>query len=218
MTRWDHPRIRGEHGRALIRHGGGWGSSPHTRGAPSANCSARRCKRIIPAYAGSTQRSSPSSGTSRDHPRIRGEHVDSSVRNLSSMGSSPHTRGAPPDGALVALQRGIIPAYAGSTRVFRDEEDATEDHPRIRGEHSQHRGTAQSFGGSSPHTRGAPAQSAPAYVRARIIPAYAGSTPGRRAGRGSSRDHPRIRGEHQAVHNVSEVLRGSSPHTRGAPV
>ena len=74
-TAWDHPRIRGEHGRAAgaLRLGDGiipayagstqaphrylevpGGSSPHTRGAPPT----------------SRRRTRPR----RDHPRIRGEH------------------------------------------------------------------------------------------------------------------------------------------------
>ena len=50
----DHPRIRGEHpvhGAARDRRAG---SSPHTRGAPSALLRHGFCNRIIPAYAGST--------------------------------------------------------------------------------------------------------------------------------------------------------------------
>ena len=133
----DHPRIRGEHVLAgalavhLLRiipaYAGSTaysaaflalpvGSSPHTRGAPSLSC--------------------PESRRTRDHPRIRGEHLyvayrwytqtgiipayagstqsDSSVRVLSA-GSSPHTRGAHGVPALPRRIGGIIPAYAGST-------------------------------------------------------------------------------------------------------
>ena len=133
---------------------------------------------IIPAYAGSTPSSnaprrtntgsSPHTRGARcttwhrrrtggDHPRIRGEH--------SFYG---HHAGAP---------SGIIPAYAGSTRVVKNES----------GEPL----------GSSPHTRGAPIRPNPrgsgrwdhprirgehlTALRStrwltRIIPAYAGST------------------------------------------
>ena len=51
----------------------------------------------------------------------------------------------------------------------------------------------------------------------RIIPAYAGSTSGSFATRGSARDHPRIRGEHCQRSSVAPPIWGSSPHTRGAP-
>ncbi len=113
---------------------------------------------------------------------------------------------------------GIIPAYAGSTGA---------------------RGTRRyRRSGSSPHTRGVPAQGALDGTAGRdhprirgehhkkkstgkvdmgIIPAYAGSTPHRSCARRAPRDHPRIRGEHSTdVYHPGEV-EGSSPHTRGAP-
>ena len=113
------------------------GSSPHTRGTlPSHNARLEDCgdhprirgehlaislcilpyQRIIPAYAGNTRAGPP------DH--------------LPRQGSSPHTRGTLPaapsrrsstwdhprirgehaaDGRDIAVQRGIIPAYAGNT-------------------------------------------------------------------------------------------------------
>ena len=72
--------------------------------------------------------------------------------------------------------------------------------------------------GSSPHTRGA-LEFVPdgAGVRG-IIPAYAGSTACRRQPERRRRDHPRIRGEHCDVHFKRQLVPGSSPHTRGAPL
>ena len=53
-ARRDHPRIRGEHqGRSGGRRQTG-GSSPHTRGARHGDRLLAGCRRIIPAYAGST--------------------------------------------------------------------------------------------------------------------------------------------------------------------
>ena len=113
----------------------------------------------------------------QDHPRIRGEHT------------------RPRDGNLCASR--IIPAYAGSTRVYAVGDMAKE--------------------GSSPHTRGAPGIAYPqtrrqedhprirgehktsacaSHCAKRIIPAYAGST--------EPFSFPRIQ------------CQGSSPHTRGA--
>ena len=50
-----------------------------------------------------------------------------------------------------------------------------------------------------------------------IIPAYAGSTVVGYLERRIGQDHPRIRGEHDAVAIEIDRLTGSSPHTRGAP-
>ena len=112
----DHPRIRGEH------HKG----SEHRR----------FWNGIIPAYAGSTSYASATkampSGSSphtrgarrlpgappaprRDHPRIRGEHVERDLDRDVARGSSPHTRGALHHPGDPIREPGIIPAYAGST-------------------------------------------------------------------------------------------------------
>ena len=90
----DHPRIRGEHFACIFSDF--W------------------CAGIIPAYAGNTAvmyrsqvmatGSSPHTrgtqrlwrqwrGSRRDHPRIRGEHIDPEDFADFLMGSSPHTRG-----------------------------------------------------------------------------------------------------------------------------
>ena len=51
---------------------------------------------------------------------------------------------------------------------------------------------------------------------ARIIPAFAGSTPSPPHGSWRRRDHPRVRGEHASPSWVTLVLAGSSPRSRGA--
>ena len=172
----DHPRIRGEHPGRRRSVQCGRGSSPHTRGARLQGLQ--------------------TSGRAPDHPRIRGEHmhVYSPVHRFD--GSSPHTRGA-----LVGREFGedvvrIIPAYAGSTMAGVLITGVLPDHPRIRGEHDPAALPADQPGGSSPHTRGAPARP----PRNRLpVP-----------------DHPRIRGEHKSVNISVNTFEGSSPHTRGA--
>ena len=111
------------------------GSSPHTRGARSTGSSRRCRRRIIPAYAGSTVPVSVTPVSRWDHPRIRGEHGGVDYRSAEAWGSSPHTRGAQPAGAVAVAELGIIPAYAGSTFLPHPRRPRCEDHPRIRGEH-----------------------------------------------------------------------------------
>ena len=74
----------------------------------------------------------------------------------------------------------------------------------------------QTPSGSSPHTRGALRDQLVLVDPGRIIPAYAGSTPTRFAVRTPQSDHPRIRGEHWAAATITDLIPGSSPHTRGA--
>ena len=152
------------------------GSSPHTRGAHKEVSVFSESNRIIPAYAGSTPSKRLYHLPARDHPRIRGEHIQCVLLALGRRGSSPHTRGAPALIVLYRAQAGIIPAYAGSTCLRNGISSILKDHPRIRGEHF---GCLMYFAmslGSSPHTRGALLGRGVQGVGTRIIPAYAGST------------------------------------------
>ncbi len=155
--------------------------------------------RIIPAYAGST-------------------HM-SVMSFLTSLGSSPHTRGARPPTSTWSRRRG--------------------DHPRIRGEHKKGSPWAQAVTGIIPAYAGSTS------ARALMVMPSRGSSPHTRGALAGctalpnlDRDHPRIRGEHLArvcvVGSVDGIIpayagstgaartsrtapSGSSPHTRGAP-
>ena len=71
---WDHPRMRGEHGKHEPIVDEELGSSPHARGALSDLGEQQRHSGIIPACAGSTQGQSQQARPGGDHPRMRGEH------------------------------------------------------------------------------------------------------------------------------------------------
>ena len=111
---------------------------------------------------------------------------------------------------------GIIPAYAGSTKIAQKGKGMAADHPRIRGEHVAWVAACEALRGSSPHTRGARSYRRCRYAAVGIIPAYAGSTTSGATRVKSTPDHPRIRGEHSRARWRSDGGRGSSPHTRGA--
>ena len=192
------------------------GSSPHTRGAPVAELPALAQARIIPAYAGSTSLGCAPLRPSEDHPRIRGEHSVPEAPPRAFPGSSPHTRGARGTGRRGTRGAGIIPAYAGSTRVGESWTVRHRDHPRIRGEHSSPSTSRSTSWGSSPHTRGARLSGECGHSGVGIIPAYAGSTRLWRPCRRRPWDHPRIRGEHIIFRSIAAFEVGSSPHTRGA--
>ena len=214
----DHPRIRGEHVVQDEIPDRDTGSSPHTRGAPELPDRIAHRAGIIPAYAGSTPAGRFSSRRGRDHPRIRGEHLERLLDPGGFGGSSPHTRGAQKLRDTVSGPRGIIPAYAGSTRCARGRRARRPDHPRIRGEHLGVGDAGFDDEGSSPHTRGAPCHHRPRHRRCRIIPAYAGSTGSNQTRPAARPDHPRIRGEHNLLLWARFSDGGSSPHTRGARV
>ena len=217
---WDHPRMRGEHLRlraGVVHHVGG--SSPHARGARDGRGVGLLCL--------------------RDHPRMRGEHwglvavpstlqgiipacagstIISSWRVVAMPGSSPHARGAPPG------------AQWGGTR--------SQDHPRMRGEHSSADDMERNPCGIIPACAGSTG-SAYWYTEGGV-----GSSPHARGARSKGClgirwrwDHPRMRGEHHSSPSTyfslariipacagstsaarwsTTVGQGSSPHARGA--
>ena len=191
------------------------GSSPHARGARAKLIRVLVGRRIIPACAGSTASPVESTGRRWDHPRMRGEHSETSLPRSMAMGSSPHARGARVPRRRGIRARGIIPACAGSTAHAPARRTSGEDHPRMRGEHCRELVSYTMWQGSSPHARGA----RPARHGDRdwpgIIPACAGSTRLRVLQQG---DHPRMRGEHRIAADTPQLFVGSSPHARGAPV
>ncbi len=210
-----HPRPRGEHElqRQLIIALAG--SSPPTRGTLAQHCVTARAVRFIPAHAGNTASRSNASCTCAVHPRPRGEHRVSSSRSSSSTGSSPPTRGTPARRPPGCQSVRFIPAHAGNTAAKHRVLEPAAVHPRPRGEHAPLSFTYCSAAGSSPPTRGTPADGLRARVARRFIPAHAGNTGGWRHAPIPTAVHPRPRGEHGKIVAAYIVVRGSSPPTRG---
>ncbi len=191
-----HPRMRGEHVEGTICMRPCAGSSPHARGAPPYGKCSTGSTRLIPACAGSTTVREVLDGFHAAHPRMRGEHPCVRPWCGHPEGSSPHARGAP----FVATPDKV----SGGA------------HPRMRGEHFRFSQSVHVVPGSSPHARGAPGLSHRAGVELGLIPACAGSTSSLSGSRWCWWAHPRMRGEHSLDQLAVMVMRGSSPHARGA--
>ena len=186
----------GEHVSAGLKTVSSGGSSPHVRGARWHGHVDLVPVGIIPACAGSTTCCRPVWCSSRDHPRMCGEHAHVVDPHTAPLGSSPHVRGAPDSGFDVAVESGIIPACAGSTRKRARIGLSCRDHPRMCGEHLREIGSETPQMGSSPHVRGAPRRFMHLPFFAGIIPACAGSTISIVVRSRLTRDHPRMCGEH----------------------
>ena len=171
---------------------------------------------IIPACAGSTHHGGRRLDEHGDHPRMCGEHTLTARGWIATEGSSPHVRGAPRHHHRDGVQRGIIPACAGSTTAPHTRQVPTRDHPRMCGEHSYNSLTCSRLLGSSPHVRGAPRHQRHKGDLQGIIPACAGSTATSSSIAFEHRDHPRMCGEHENWAKDKLPEEGSSPHVRGA--
>ena len=145
------------------------------------------------------------------------EHLGRLCTMCRPSGSSPHARGALSFGPLQRTHSRIIPACAGSTGRSCHRRRCGRDHPRMRGEHNVLQPITTIRAGSSPHARGAHIVHDLWRDVVGIIPACAGSTPTWWRGGRRSRDHPRMRGEHERLSAHAPISPGSSPHARGAP-
>ena len=153
----------------------------------------------------------------RAHPRSRGENGTLSTRSRMTWGSSPLTRGKRYGLGGLGEDRGLIPAHAGKTTLWRRLQRRTGAHPRSRGENSSM--TASSLGrtGSSPLTRGKHRSRAAGAAYSGLIPAHAGKTETAVGDMSVTRAHPRSRGENTTRGVVGYGDQGSSPLTRGKP-
>ena len=173
------------------------GSSPLTRGKHAGRHAAHARQRLIPAHAGKTLPREEQVPARRAHPRSRGEnaldarphavneglipaHAGKTFRAsracTSDPGSSPLTRGKRSTEAMNRVQAGLIPAHAGKTPRRGQRRAGIWAHPRSRGENGRSRGPPARPGGSSPLTRGKPANQATRKSPPRLIPAHAGKT------------------------------------------
>ena len=129
----DHPRMRGEKAifctTFLIRAG----SPPHTRGKDISILPMVSNRGITPAYAGKRESRRWRRASLRDHPRIRGEKMSSTIFTIGMPGSPPHTRGKAAKYIGFAGGHGITPAYAGKRPRESTASWMSEDHPRMRG-------------------------------------------------------------------------------------
>ena len=154
IARAAHPRSRGEN---LSDFGGcheGSGSSPLTRGKRSTTVRRSPCCGLIPAHAGKTMTTGMPFEAGRAHPRSRGENPCHDHAEVSSVGSSPLTRGKRKRHKQDQLTNRLIPAHAGKTCSHAARASARTAHPRSRGENQQGIHVITDDEGSSPLTRG----------------------------------------------------------------
>ena len=93
---------------------------------------------ITPACAGNTCNLFHFCNLLGDHPRLRGEYYKENYDAMIEWGSPPLARGIHPVADVPAPDHGITPACAGNTDRKWLRVHGERDHPRLRGEYSQH--------------------------------------------------------------------------------
>ncbi len=213
----DHPRIRGEHAGVVAVVARKYGPPPHSRRAPRGVALDGGPDRTTPAFVESTSRRPRSAPPTRDHPRIRGEHAPKRIMPAASLGPPPHSRRALDPRQAAPRPQGTTPAFAESTHRDRRPRCSSRDHPRIRGEHVILGGDADVDQGPPPHSRRAPVGCVRGRGEEGTTPAFAESTASSATDRRMTRDHPRIRGEHNRALTNWLMRGGPPPHSRRAP-
>ncbi len=153
--------------------------------------------------------------SSKDHPRSRGEYFVLVAVVCQEVGSSPLSRGILDLLLAPKRPRRIIPALAGNTTRRPRTAPWGGDHPRSRGEYEGLSCQLSVRVGSSPLSRGILRPRLILVIREGIIPALAGNTTTSRPWTRSRGDHPRSRGEYQAMRIQWNRAGGSSPLSRG---
>ena len=190
-----HPRSRGENPTYMGALTVAPGSSPLTRGKRWGRDVHHTFPRLIPAHAGKTCRTRPSTSGVWAHPRSRGENNAAFIRVFSLAGSSPLTRGKRPVADVHRADGRLIPAHAGKTSMKRVRSRRFAAHPRSRGENTARTRPDVLTIGSSPLTRGKQSFADGFDGASGLIPAHAGKTRTRTSSTSASRAHPRSRGE-----------------------
>ena len=172
-----HPRSRGENRTSGSRRASVSGSSPLTWGKLTQAVQLLPTPGLIPAHVGKTPLPQPRAGTSRAHPRSRGENSTSHPVRSVLVGSSPLTRGKCRFIGIASIKWGLIPAHAGKMGGVVSRSRMRWAHPRSRGENRRRLARRLSPMGSSPLTRGKFPRAASAFARYGLIPAHAGKIP-----------------------------------------
>ena len=150
---------------------------------------------ITPAYAGKRGSGSLPRSCRRDHPRVCGEKISQTRRNLPLGGSPPRVRGKV---RCIPKQRntaGITPACAGKSQTLLYLPGLPRDHPRVCGEKLLAIPCLHLRLGSPPRVRG---KVVPAFVLAHVV----GITPA-------------CAGKRFAIPCAPMLVKGSPPRVRG---
>ena len=112
------------------------------------------------------------------------------------------------------INRGIIPACAGTTQGIQGKDGATGDHPRVCGYNLKGLIPMNLQLGSSPRVRVQLYLRTTMETKTGIIPACAGTTFEIYTIRRNHRDHPRVCGYNIIILHYTTPLAGSSPRVR----
>ena len=212
---WVDPRVRGGDFSACAMRIASGGRSPRARGRRIPRRGMKRLAGSIPACAGETKLRAARMRRPQVDPRVRGGDNTWWRWRMRGLGRSPRARGRPPAAAPRGAVPGSIPACAGETPEWREDQRRGRVDPRVRGGDADEKRKAKTSAGRSPRARGRQAGFFGDGRSGGSIPACAGETAGTSIGRGESRVDPRVRGGDASGKPIRRTVTGRSPRARG---
>ena len=193
------------------------GLPPPARGSPT--CSPlRRCSSwSTPACAGITRGRGAPARAGAVYPRLRGDHAATRRAVMGLEGLPPPARGSPTLSGPASLPVRSTPACAGITSAAPRPRPSCAVYPRLRGDHSCRRSSADSISGLPPPARGSPRRPAARRFLKRSTPAGTCIPAIVRRVRWSCAVYPRLRGDHWQSASERAADLGLPPPARGSP-
>ena len=147
---------------------------------------------------------------------MRGENQHGSHAVVGVVGTSPRARGKLKEKHSGPNGGRNIPACAGKTaKPPPPTERFNSEHPRVRGENSEVIQLLRTTLGTSPRARGKRWVEPISVATGRNIPACAGKTTTAPYPSATTQEHPRVRGENNALRGDVKTITGTSPRARG---
>ena len=214
-TARDHPRERGDDVTGFESGGLASGPPPRARGR-RGHCPVDPGHRgTTPASAGTTPGCSAPRRSHRDHPRERGD--DSQIRTsaITGTGPPPRARGRLRAQPSTVAHARTTPASAGTTEPPTGDGGVSRDHPRERGDDLWQTTPPMIGRGPPPRARGRRVLHRVPGGSVGTTPASAGTTSCSTSGCSSATDHPRERGDDEAMQREVQGKLGPPPRARG---
>ena len=211
-----YPRVRGDHGPAVVFVPHEHGLPPRTRGSRGGHDRRHDGHRSTPAYAGITHHGGRDGGHQEVYPRVRGDHVTVPRWSRAAIGLPPRTRGSHHLGCPFPEVGRSTPAYAGITSERARGSGGSRVYPRVRGDHLVVLFLVDQLVGLPPRTRGSPGGRLRRRTGDRSTPAYAGITSLLIFASVVVGVYPRVRGDHVYGPRVVGEEEGLPPRTRGS--
>ena len=148
---------------------------------------------------------------------MRGDHAGLESEPAEQTGTPPRARGSLD---LPGLGRRVgrnTPACAGITVTWPSTTAASQEHPRVRGDHFAAEEPLCHECGTPPRARGSLHRGSRARGVQRNTPACAGITPSTGGDSSEPPEHPRVRGDHSLLGSAEEAKSGTPPRARGSP-